>query len=213
MMASPVETKELFMKTLVLSVAVVSIVAASLAAFSCRERATEVVDTSLHQPLPLARALSSTSPKEPALSDLQQQVGTLKAQLEALQTKQIVSSREQSAGIAPTEPDPETTQAAQRQAYLSEVVTRFNGESLDPNWATNTKAALSNALESDAAVHSLLHSIDCRARTCRAEFSADSSGEFDRKLPLLVTSVSRSLRTVTVDRADAGSVVLYMSRE
>lgn len=177
--------------------------------------ATVPAAASLAQP---AQALQPAAGQATELAELRRQVAALSAQVEQL--RQAVAARPAlmpapAAAPVPRPADPpDAAQEAEAQGVdAAQREQAFRREPDDqPRWAREQDAAIRQALAAATGLPPA-RAVECRARSCRVEFTG-SAEEVEAALPTLLLQLGERLGQATPGRIDAGdghwATVLYL---
>ena len=164
----------------------------------------------------------ATEQQTDAVATLEQQVALLRREISSVQRqlqeqRQIATDGREEGEIETAsrfDPAAMAEAARQRQEHLAEIEASFRHELIDQAWAFRATSAVQEAFTSEAAAPAVVHSLECRSHTCRAEISADDTGELGKTLPLLLQQLAPILPNVianNVDEANGGGTILYLS--
>jgi hypothetical protein len=134
---------------------------------------------------------------------LRNQVAQLELKVAAL-TARAASERpngDPAAAVNPLEANSPTSaeliehDKAQWEAHMVAVEADFQAEPRDPRWAHSTTNLLRDRAINDKVMRTAVKQVECRSTICRVEMVDDRKGEFERKLPEFLQSLSSEFPT------------------
>lgn len=117
----------------------------------------------------------------------------------------------------PARATPEESRAeseAEWQLHMAEVADAFAEEPVHKAWADEKQEFVEARLQNEALLSGAVGRVECRSRTCRVEFTGNSS-DVNKELPEFVHSLGQTLPSAQAERIEEPdgrvTMVLYVS--
>lgn len=157
------------------------------------------------------------------MTALQQEVALLRREVADIQKQLKAQQTSINLDLSQGSKEPDTRkmsqeleeQANQERSEALEIA--FTQESIDQQWANQTKGVIEAAISQEYLDQSVVQNLECRSNTCRLVLGNDVSTDSSKTLPLLIQRLGSEVPYVTTaetsDNLGRTSLILYLSRE